>query len=141
MSASVVLAAILAIYPHARSRECLRLRADRISMGADAAARERGIPVQLLMAVGFFESRLGCDRASGGSWGSPIDRNHRGVAGTPWHTARDLETSLRVCGGATLRAVSRFRCGLCSCRGVTVVGYTPRDVVDLVDRIERRVSR
>ena len=135
MTAAAVLAAILALYPHTPVRACLRARAETITTRADAAALEHGVPVELLMAVGFLESRFGCDPASGGSWGSPVDRRHRGIAGGPGHTARDLATSLRVCVGP-LAAVSRFRCGLCTCRPGVLVGYTPRDVLRLMARVE-----
>ena len=100
---------------------------------AETAVMATGVPAGLLLVVGVLESHLGCDPASGGSWGAPIDPQHRRTAGTPTHTARALATSFRVCG-SWVGALHRFRCGLCVCRR-PLVGYTPAQALSLAERM------
>lgn len=114
MDTAILFAALLAIFPRSPAVECLRARTDTIVTQAREAAARRGVPVGLLLAVGFMESHLGCDRASGGCWGAPISPDRRGTAGTPDHAAQALATSREVCG-TWEGAVCRFRCGLCRC--------------------------
>lgn len=111
---AALLAALIALYPRSPSRPCIEARAAQIVADATAAAQRHGVPPALLLAVGFVETHLGCDRGSGGCWGAPIDPQHRGTAGTVDHAARALASSHAACGswGA---AVCRFRCGLCRC--------------------------
>lgn len=111
---TALLAALLVIFPRSPAITCLRTRAEVIASQARDAAYTRHVPPGLLLAIGFMESHLGCDRASGGCWGAPIDPQHRGTAGTPDHAAQALATSFRVCGSWE-GAVCRFRCGLCRC--------------------------
>lgn len=134
---TAALSLFLSLRPPLPIRRCIEARAARISRRAAEASREHGVPVAIILSVGWLESHLGCDPRSGGSWGSPTDRNHRLRAGGPWHTARDLATSYRVCGSWT-GAVARYRCGLCNC--TPRVGYGVRDVDRLVYRITAGVG-
>lgn len=111
---AALVAALLSLFPRSPSLACLRARLDTITADAHAAAGQYGVPPALLLAVGFVETHLGCDRASGGCWGAPIDPQHRGTAGRASHAAQALATSYRVCG-TWEGAVCRFRCGLCRC--------------------------
>jgi hypothetical protein len=111
---AALLAALLALFPTSPSRPCIEARAAQITADAGAAARRYGVPPALLLAVGFVETHLGCDRASGGCWGAPISPERRGTAGTVDHAARALASGYAACGSWP-GAVCRFRCGLCRC--------------------------
>jgi hypothetical protein len=87
----------------------------------------------LLISVGTLESMLSCDPRSGGSWGAPISRTRRGVAGNSDHTASALALGYRRCH-STIGALSSFRCGLCSCH--RLVGYTPETALALAQRLD-----
>lgn len=130
----LLLTTLLALYPHSPASACVRSRAARIANDARAASEAHHVPATLLVAIGWFESHLGCNPRSGGSWGSPSGRAHRHRAGSAWHTARDLATSFRVCHSWPA-AVARYRCGLCRC--TPPVGYRPRHVLSLVRRLNR----
>lgn len=114
---------------------CIERRRPAIVAQVAAVAASRGVPPGVLLVVGYLESHYGCDPASGGSWGSPVDRNHRLTAGTADHTGRDLQTS-RGMFGSWLEALSRYRCGRRVCplpmRGN---GYSPGFAVGLVEGI------
>lgn len=110
--AHLIFVALMAMFSHSPARACLTARQDQIVTQAADAQASRGVPVGVLLAVGFMESHLGCDRASGGCWGAPISPMRRRTAGTPDHAARALATSFRICG-SWRGAISRFRCGLC----------------------------
>ena len=138
--AQALFAVLFTIFPHMplSHRRCLRSHEVDVTGAAAQAAETTGVPVAVILAVGFLESHLGCDPASGGSWGSPINRGHRLVAGSPLRAAEDLATSFRVCRKVSWEAaVSRFRCGLCRCRLPMVQnGYTPAYTMQLVRRME-----
>lgn len=112
--AHLIFVALMALFPRTPARACLTARQTQIEAQADDAMRARNVPPGVLIAVGFMESHLGCDRASGGCWGAPISPTRRHTAGSPDHAARALETSFRRCGNWR-GAISRFRCGLCRC--------------------------
>lgn len=135
MNALLYLAALLHLLPPMPQpmRGCVSNRREAIAAEAQTAADAHGVPVAVLLVVGLLESRYGCDPRSGGSWGAPIDPQHRHTAGGPGHAARALASGYRVCG-STLGAVSRFRCGLCTCR--RVVGYTATYAAGLIARVE-----
>jgi len=115
--AALLFSALLAIYPHMNYRPCVESHRESIIAHAVSGAEEHNVPVGIVMVVGFLETHWGCNPASGGCWGAPIDPQHRGTAGTPNQAARALATSYRVCGEryGWLGAVNRFRCGLCVC--------------------------
>lgn len=116
MSAAEAFAAILAMLSHVLYEPCIARRREEIIADADAASREHGVPVRLLLAVGLMESHWGCAPASGGCWGAPRDRDHRHSAGRASHAASALALGHRRC--RTWRgAVSHFRCGMCVCQG------------------------
>jgi hypothetical protein len=111
---AALLSALLTLFPASPSRSCIEARAAQITADVGAAARRHGVPPALLLAVGFVETHLGCDRASGGCWGAPISPERRGTAGTVDHAARALASGYAACGSWP-GAVCRFRCGLCRC--------------------------
>ena len=124
MTPAAILAALLALYPRSPARACVTARRPAILDALERAHRAHpDVPLGLLVAVGWHESHLGCARASGGCWGSPVDRHHRGTAGTPTDAARDLSSALRACG-TTEGAIARFRGG--SCRPGRHTAYVAR---------------
>ena len=138
MTARLLLAALLQILrPPSAVRERLAAHYDEIAAQAAASAERYGVPVGLLLTVGYAESQLGSDPRAGGSWGAPVSRGRRNVAGTSDHAARALATSYRVCG-SWRGAVSRFRCGLCHCNRVE--GYSPTRALRLAERVYRRAG-
>lgn len=135
MTAAQALAALLAVLPARRPyAACLTARAASVTTDADAASREHGVPVALLLAVGYAESHLGCARGSGGCWGAPVSRLHRHTAGRASHAASALALGHRRCGTWT-GALGHFRCGRCVCAG----SYVAR-VGGLWQRVERRAE-
>src|ERR1019366_1332187 len=124
------------LWSHSPYRACIRARAATIAAQATNAAEAHGVPTDIVMAVGALESAYGCSPRSGGSWGSPIGRDHRNIAGGADHQARDLATSYRVCG-TWPRAIARYRCGLCACRPGVLVGYTPAQAIRLASGMAR----
>lgn len=139
MTATLLLMALLHMAPwtHSPYRACLRARAATIAAQATSAAEAHGVPTEIVMAVGALESAYGCSPHSGGSWGSPIGRDHRNIAGGADHQARDLATSFRVCG-SWLHAINRYRNGRCA--GGAFVGYTPAQAMRLAGRLRASVS-
>jgi hypothetical protein len=107
---------------------------ERIMKYVGAGVDKHNIPPSLILTVGFLESHFGCNPRSGGSWGSPIDRNHRGIAGTPIHTARDLANARKVCG-SWFGALARYQSGLCHRRSL-VASYTPQYAFNVAWRME-----
>jgi hypothetical protein len=135
VTAAQALAALLAVLPARRPyAACLTARAASVTTDADAASSEHGVPVALLLAVGYAESHLGCARGSGGCWGAPVSRLHRHTAGRASHAASALALGHRRCGTWT-GALAHFRCGRCVCQG----GYVAR-VGGLWSRVERRAE-
>jgi hypothetical protein len=117
VTAAEALALMLAMLPAGRPyRGCIDTRRASIVTQADAASREHGVPMRLLLAVGYAESHLGCAPRSGGCWGAPISRTARHTAGRASHAASALALGHRRCG--TWRgAIAHFRCGRCVCAG------------------------
>lgn len=117
MTAAEALALLLALLPARRPyAACLAARTARVTADADAASREHGVPVRLLLAVGYAESHLGCAPRSGGCWGAPVSRTALHTAGRASHAASALALGHRRCGTWT-GAVAHFRCGRCVCAG------------------------
>ncbi len=135
---SALLSALLTLVgaDHARARlRCIERRRPAIVAQAAAVAASRGVPPGVLLVVGYLESHYGCDPASGGSWGSPVDREHRLTAGTADHTGRDLQTS-RARFSCWLEALSRYRCGRRVCPlPMRQGGYSPGFAIGLVERV------
>jgi hypothetical protein len=113
---TALVTAVLALFPvmSGRNRECIEAGRLRIAQQIDETARAfPSVRPEVLVAVAFSETHLGCDRGEGGGWGAPVDRHHRHTAGTHLHAAAVLARSMVVCGGDELSAVRRFRTGLC----------------------------
>ena len=105
MTAAQALALLLAALPVRRPhRGCIDTRRVDIVTQADAAVAATGVPVRLLLAVGYAESHLGCAPRSGGCWGAPASRTARHTAGRASHAASAL-------------ALGHRRCGRCVCAG------------------------
>lgn len=129
MIEQLFLALMLLLPPAARFSSCIQQHRSFIVEKVALAEEEHGIPPAVMLVVAYLESHYGCHPNSGGCWGAPIDMQHRLTAGTPNHAAVALHTGFygegRVDrnGNPTgfrgchtwLGAVSRFRCGLCSC--------------------------
>lgn len=114
MTAAQALALLLALLPARRPyAACLAARAERVVADADAASREHGVPVALLLAVGYAESHLGCAPRSGGCWGAPVSRTARHTAGRASHAASALALGHRRCG-TWEGALAHFRGGRCT---------------------------
>ncbi len=117
MSGWALVAAVLALFPvmSGRNRACIEDRHDAIARQVDETARAYpSVRPEVMVAVAFSETHLGCDAGEGGGWGAPVDRHHRHTAGTHLHAAAVLARSMVVCGGDELSAVRRFRTGLCN---------------------------
>lgn len=126
-----LLIALLALFPHAPARACIEAHRDVIAADADAASDAHHVPAALLVAVGWHESWLACHPGER-SWGAPISRRRRHVAGGASHAASALALGYRRCG-SWARAVHHFRVGRCT--GGRVVGYTAADAMRLARRI------
>lgn len=119
VTAALAFAVLLAIVGlDVRYRECVERTRATIVREADDAARAHGVPVALLIVVGWVESHCGCDPRAGGSWGAPVSALRRRVAGRAMHAASALAAGHRACGSWE-GAVARFRSGSC----VTVVHH------------------
>jgi hypothetical protein len=128
-----LLVALLALFSSTPRTRCIERRAPEIAAEASASAARYDVPPALLLAIGMHESALGCDPRAGGSWGAPISRTRRAVAGTSDHAASALALGHSRCR-TWLGAVSHFRCGRCRCP--PLVGYEPRDAMRLARRID-----
>ncbi len=111
---SELLMAVVLHFPHTPARECLLQRQEVIEVAIEEArVAFPQMPSQLFVAVGFWETHLGCDANENGNWGAPISATQRHVAGTPFQAARILWRSYQVCGD-WLGAARRFRTGNCT---------------------------
>ncbi len=126
---------------NAAAMRCIRAHRRFIIESVIEAERVHSVPPAVLIVTAASESHLGCTRADGrSSWGSPVSRNRRNVAGGPMHSARDLATSRRRCGSWPA-ARGRYRYGRCGL-GVPSYGrgYTPRLAVHLIRRVHARAG-
>jgi len=114
MSGLDILITFLAFFRHIPepANSCISTNIARIAAQAEEGERIHGVPVSILLVVGFTETHLGCDNNEGGNWGAPISRFRRHVAGTHLHAANALRRSFEVCGD-WFGAIARFRSGLC----------------------------
>jgi len=137
---------------------CMVRFAERTAVRLQEAYNQLGVPPELLLALSYNETHIGCDRNEGGGWGAPIDRLHRHTAGTYMHAARVLRNGwdycravrarswmdlpghqrIRVRATSWMRAVAFYRCGMCECPHL--VGYQPADGFRLAREIEAAVG-
>lgn len=132
-----ITALLLAVRVPLADRACIEARRDRIASNAEAAAAQYGVLVTVLLSVAYRESHLGCDPRSGGSWGAPISRTRRHVAGGANAEASALALGYRRCFTHE-GAISHFRWGVCS-RG-RHRGYGPEEVLELAARVAAHVA-
>lgn len=113
--AAVVLALLLA-FPHTPARACLVARQEAIVVAlTEALAQYPTVPPEVLAAVAFAETHVGCDAGESGGWGAPISATRRSTAGTHLHAASILAASFVACGGVRWEpALRRFNTGLCA---------------------------
>lgn len=138
MNPEHVVAAILSLFPYmsGNNRACVEHRRSEIAAQLTETA-DAGVPSEIMAAVAFVETHLGCDRGEGGGWGAPINGQHRHTAGTHMHAARVLIRGLERCGDWD-GSIRRFRTGLCH---PTTVGTSYlRRVNRLIRRIELRAA-
>lgn len=119
-----LLTLLLTLFQHPANVECIRRQENSIAERAYNASVSSQVPASVILVVAFLESHFGCAAASGGSWGAPVDRNHRLTAGpseqVAVHSASSLHNGFygtrhsRGCG-TWFGAISYFRCGLCRC--------------------------
>lgn len=130
MPASLWLACVLGLFAVIPARTLALIEANEASIARDAeeAATTYGVPIGVLLVVGYGETHLGTDAGEGGNWGAPIDPAHRHTAGGPVHAAYALRRGFEVCGGSWARAVARFRSGLC-------VAHDPVHLRDIAVRV------
>ena len=131
---AILLISLLALFPHAPARRCIESNATQIAAEADAASEAHHVPPEILVAVAFEESWLACHPGEH-SWGAPVSRTHRHVAGGAFHAASALALGFRRCGTWS-RAVHHFRNGRCA--GGKLVGYTAEGAMRLAARIRNR---
>lgn len=125
MNPDTILAALLALFPHmsGNNRQCILDRRPRILRQLEEVGRpleepgEMGViaPREIVAAVAFAETHLGCDNGEGGNWGAPIDPQHRHTAGTHIHATIALIHGYQACHTWD-GAIMRFRTGLCDSR-------------------------
>lgn len=131
--------AVLMHFPHFPTRQCIIDRREIIANAIEESIREfPELDPEVLVAIGFSETHLGCDANEGGNWGAPISPTRRNVAGTPLQAARILWHSYQACG-TWEAAARRFRTGLCN---PTPVGssYAHR-VMHLTHVLEQNVAQ
>lgn len=144
---TALVTAVLALFPvmSGSNRQCIEAGRARIAQQIDETARAYPrVRPEVLVAVAFSETHLGCDAGEGGGWGAPVDRAHRHTAGTHLHAAAVLARGMVVCGGDELSAVRRFRTGLCNpiqTSSSPIVGRVGerygRRVLALAERLQR----
>lgn len=117
MNPDIVLAAILAIFPRMshNNRACIEENRDRIiaqlqEIRSLTPANQTPPPTEIVAAIGFLESHLGCDSPN---WGVPLLDANRVSRGTHAHAIQSLASSFDKCG-TWRRAVWRFHTGLCN---------------------------
>jgi hypothetical protein len=139
MTAEMIIVALLSIYPNmsGENRQCIERGRHRIAAELRATHRTfPRLPMEVMAAVAFVESHLGC--ASGGrgrrNWGAiPV---HRQRGGAPMLAARIMARGIERCGSID-GAVMRFRTGFCNPRRQT----NRTSVHQVAERYLRKVSR
>lgn len=126
---------LLLTFPSGPHQDCIRSRAPQIErQAARAVRRHRSVPPEMLIAVGFQETHLGCVRGIG--WGARLRRSDRGNPAMA--AARSLERGLRVCENRS-GALRFFRTG--KCRESDVGSPYASRVLALASRIARASTR
>jgi hypothetical protein len=140
ISAADIVTAILAVYPYmsGNNRQCIINHREQIEQVL-VASQERypEMPMEMIAAVGFMETHLGCDSGEGGNWGAPISPTQRHTAGTPLQAATALWHGYEVCG-TWEGAARRFRTGLC--RPTPSGSSYSRAALRVVDRLRSRIE-
>ena len=133
----LLLLSLVSPYPHAQSTRLILSQRHAIAHLAEDAATAHGIPVELLLAVGYHETWCGTHPHEGGNWGAPRPHQHdRHLAGTADDAAAALARSIEVCGGSLRGAIGRFRSGLCRPWNPAHRAYVER-VVGTIRRLHR----
>lgn len=110
MTPAFLLDAILVLMPTSPAATCLRQHRREIAREVQGAvARYPSVAPELLVAVGFRETHLGCVRGIG--WGAPMRRRDRGHPGRA--AARSLSRGLALCE-SRIGALRFFRTGRCA---------------------------
>lgn len=134
--AALLLTALLSLFS-VNSPAVRLISAQRAHVLAQAvdAADAYGVPVSVLLAVGFEETWCGTNHET--DWGAPASARNRHVAGTARDAARVLATGYRVCG-TWLGSAARFRSG--DCHGDPVGDAYARRAMGIVERMHARAS-
>lgn len=141
ITAAEIITAILAVYPYmsGNNRQCIIQHRPQIEQVLVASqAQYPDMPMEMIAAVGFMETHLGCDRGEGGNWGAPISPTQRHTAGTPLQAATALWHGYQTCG-TWEGAASRFRTGLCR-HSATGQRYS-HIAMNIVNRLRVRVAQ
>jgi hypothetical protein len=146
LTSALIISIILDLFPYmsGNNRACIEQNRAHIEAQLDEAfARYPDVPREVLAAVAFAETHLGCDKGEGGNWGAPISRNRRHTAGTHLHAAGALHRSLAVCGNID-GAIMRFRVGLCNPRRQTtntLVRIRAANYLRTIQRLQTAIMR
>ena len=119
MTPQAIVLALLSMFPYmsGNNRQCIIDRQPQIEVQLHEVTQPIAPgapvpPVELVAAVGFAETHLGCDSGEGGNWGAPISPLQRHTAGTHMHAAVALVHGYQRCHSWD-GAIMRFRTGLC----------------------------
>ena len=121
MTPEAIIAALLAIFPYmsGNNRQCIIDNTPRIVRQLNEVNAYRAAdgtappPLELVAAMAFMETHLGCDPNEGGGCGIPIDARHRHTAGNHMSMIRVLVNTYRHCHNWD-GAVMMFRTGWCN---------------------------
>jgi hypothetical protein len=141
ISAADIVTAILSLYPYmsGNNRQCIVENRTQIEHVLDASQRAYPeMPMEIIAAIGFVETHLGCDQGEGGNWGAPISPTQRHVAGTPFQAATALWHSYERCH-TWEGAARRFRTGLC--RPTPTGSAYSRRAMHVVNRLRTHINR
>lgn len=139
MTADLIVAAILAIFPHMSGNNRRCIENNRRQIAANLAETHRAfpaLPMEVMASVAFLETHLGCDAGEGGNWGAPVSARRRHVAGTPMQAARIMAQGIQQCRSME-GAIRRFRTGFCNPRRQT----RRQDIHLIADRYLVKVFR
>jgi hypothetical protein len=129
----ILFAALLSVFQTPYPR-CTKRNTESIVARAERVFTVYGVPPGVLLVIGYLESHLGCHPRSGGCWGAPVDRRHRGTAD---NAASSLRNGFAACG-TWEGAVGWFRCGACRCP--PLVGYDPPYAVEQIEEVYDRAG-
>jgi hypothetical protein len=141
ISAAEILTAILSVYPYmsGNNRQCIIEHREQIEQVLVVSQREYPeMPMEMIAAIGFMETHLGCDQGEGGNWGAPASPTQRHVPGTPFQAATALWHSYEHCH-TWEGAARRFRTGLC--RPTPTGSAYSRTAMRVVNRLRGHIAR